>query len=541
MENRLFEIADIRSEDDRTVNVTLSTEFPVKRFDGNEVLSHEAGAVDLTRQPLPVIVAHDNGRLPVGVIEGLKIVGRKLVGLMRISRNQDGIWNDIKDKIIRNVSVGYQIIERQAVKNGYIASKWMPYECSLVAAGADPWAGINRSLQGEKNMDRNDILKQIKKQQDETAELQRQLAELDKADNRSSGHFEVGDDHSMKFRNPGEFFLAVRNACIPGGTVDRRIATRAAGLNEGLSSEGGFLVGEDIGQIITKDLFGENTLPGRCTRATISSNANSTKLPAVAETSRATGSRWGGVQMYFAEEGADVTATKPAFRQVEVVLRKLMGIAYATDELLADSALLGRIIVEAFQDELAFTIQDCLINGTGAGQPLGILNSPCLVTADAEVGQVSATIVYENILAMWCRMPAAMRSRAVWLIGQDAETQLYKMKLDVGTGGSAVFMPGGGVSAAPYASLFGRPIIPIEHCQTLGTKGDIILADFSRYLLADKGSPDFQSSMHVRFVYDEQAFRLTYRLDGCPLLGSPITPYKSVATLSPFVALATRS
>jgi len=174
MQKRTFEIevGSIRSEE-RTVEATLSTEFPVKRFDGSEILSLEPSAVDLSRAPLPLITSHDDKRLPVGIIENLKIVGSKLKGILRISETQNEIWKDIKDGILRNLSIGYFVKQRKRTKNGYLVTKWQPYECSLVAAGADPQSGIGRSIIKKENlkMDFNDILKAKKRALDEMSEL----------------------------------------------------------------------------------------------------------------------------------------------------------------------------------------------------------------------------------------------------------------------------------------------------------------------------------------------------------------------------------
>jgi hypothetical protein len=176
MEKRTFQIdlGQIRSTEDRTVEATLSTTFPVKRFDGEETLSHDPTAIDLSRAPLPLIASHDTKSLPVGVVESLQVVSGKLRGLLRISASQDGIWRDIKDGILRNLSVGYFVQQRKKTPRGYLVTKWQPYECSLVAAGADPQAGIGRSIQPikkERKMDINDILKEKKRAIDEMAEL----------------------------------------------------------------------------------------------------------------------------------------------------------------------------------------------------------------------------------------------------------------------------------------------------------------------------------------------------------------------------------
>jgi len=119
------------------------------------------------------------------------------------------------------------------------------------------------------------------------------------------------------------------------------------------------------------------------------------------------------------------------------------------------------------------------------------------------------------------------------------------MSIAVGTGGVPVYMPAGGAAAAPYGTLFGRPVIPIEQCPVLGDAGDIMLADFSQYKAIDKGGLQGDVSIHVRFIYDESVFRFVYRFDGQPVLASDITPFTAGATtatdtLSHFVRVAAR-
>ena len=88
----------------------------------------------------------------------------------------------------------------------------------------------------------------------------------------------------------------------------------------------------------------------------------------------------------------------------------------------------------------------------------------------------------------------------------------------------------------------GKPVIPIEQCQALGTAGDIILADMSQYVFAYR---ELQTAMsiHVYFTTDRSLFRFVMRVDGQPKLASAITPYKggSSNSLSDFVTLETRS
>ena len=345
-----------------------------------------------------------------------------------------------------------------------------------------------------------------------------------------------------QFLTFGEQLQAIMKAGDNRG-VDPRLHFRAAeGLSESVASEGGFLVQQDFASAMMKPVFETGKLASRLNRLSLSGKSNGIKIPGIDESSRATGSRWGGIQMYWVEEAGDKTKSKPKFRMINLQLNKLAGLAYLTDELIEDSMALESYVTTAFQDELKFAIDDAVIRGTGAGRPLGILNAGCLVSQAKEVGQDADTIVYSNILKMWSKLIADSRTNAVWLVNQNCEPQLAAMHLDVGTGAAPVWLPPGGASGSPYSTIFGRPVIPIEQASTLGDKGDIFLADFSKYYWIDKGTKqDF--SIHVRFVNDESVFRIVYRCDGQPMLGQAVTPYKGATAEkhSHFVTLAARA
>jgi len=344
-----------------------------------------------------------------------------------------------------------------------------------------------------------------------------------------------------RFSSFGEQMACVMSAGAPGGSVDPRLFNAASGLNETTPSDGGFLVQSEFSNEIIKNVWDSGMILPRVSKTTLSGNKNGMKFNGLDETSRVDGSRAGGIRAYWAAEAAEKTASKPKFRHIDLKLNKLVGLCYATDELLDDASALAQTIQEGFRDEFDFKITDGIINGTGAGQPLGIKNSGCLVTASKEVGQTKETLTFGNINAMWARLMAKSRPNSIWVINQDVEIQLNQMSIAVGTGGVPVYLPAGGISAQPYSTLFGRPVVPIEHCATLGTTSDIMLCDFSKIKAIDKGGIQSDVSIHVRFVYDEQVFRFVYRFDSQPTLGSPITPYKGTNTLSHFVALETRA
>ena len=346
------------------------------------------------------------------------------------------------------------------------------------------------------------------------------------------------------FKSFGEQIIAVMRAGSPSPYVDPRLRTSmrnaVTGLSEGIPSDGGFLIQPEFSSELLKRAYETGQVASRCRRIPVGDNANGLKINGIDETSRVTGSRWGGVRAYWIGEADDKTASKPKFRQIELSLKKLIGLCYATDELLQDATALEAVMNQAFAEEFGFMLDDACINGTGAGQPLGVMNSPCLVSVAKEDAQLADTVEYANIVKMWSRCYARGRTNAVWFINQDVEPQLFQMGIVVGMGGTPVYLPPGGASGQPYGTLFGRPVIAIEQCQTLGDAGDIILGDFSQYILIDKGGVQSASSIHVRFVNDESVFRFVYRVDGQPIWNSALTPFKGSNTLSPFVRLAVR-
>lgn len=318
------------------------------------------------------------------------------------------------------------------------------------------------------------------------------------------------------------------------------IVKAAAGMGELIGSDGGFLVPPTFSTTLFERIY-SNDLLSRTDQYTVA--GNQMVFPRNAETSRATGSRYGGVQSYWRQEGAAPTTSKPTFGRFTLTLHKLISLAAVTTELIEDSSMaLEQYLNRVFTDEIQFLIGDAIMNGTGAGQPLGLLNSPCLVSQAKETGQAATTINTQNIVKMWSRLWAGCRDKAVWLVNQDTEPQLYTMTLGIGTAGIATYMPPGGLSGKPYATILGAPVIATEFNATLGTVGDIILVDMSHYVTINKGGPNAQTSMHLYFDTDEAAFRVSFRISGASWWSAPLTPFKGTSnTQSHIVALATRS
>ena len=350
-------------------------------------------------------------------------------------------------------------------------------------------------------------------------------------------------DKPEGFKSLGEQLDAIRRASTPGYSIDRRLTDIKAisGMSETVPEDGGYLVQTDFASELLKLTHETGLLTSRVRRVPVGANANGLTINAVKETSRATGSRWGGVQVYWREEAGTVTAKAPEFRRMKLQLNSLMGLCYATDEVLADATALGSVIQQAFSEEFAFVLDDAVLRGSGNGQPMGILNSNAYVSIAKEANQLADTVVFENVLKMWSRLWARSRGDSVWYIHQDVLPQLAQMAMVVGVGGVPVYMPASGISGTPYGSLFGRPVVEIEQADTVGDQGDIMLLDLSQYLMIDKGGLDAAQSIHVRFIYGENTFRFTLRTDGQPIWNSPLTLFNSSTTVAPFVLLDARA
>ena len=359
-----------------------------------------------------------------------------------------------------------------------------------------------------------------------------------------------GNDENPGFRSLGEYLQAVAAAGMsrggelagmPTGVMDRRLLAgdrelRApTGAAESTPSIGGFLVQEDYSNDLFMKAHQASMIWSKCRNIPISSRSNSLKMPGIDETSRIDGSRWGGIRSYWTEEAGSLTQTSGKLMMIELSLKKLTGLCYATDELLEDASALGALISMAFEEEFSFKLDDAVIRGTGAGQPLGILNGPSIVP----VSRTSAgTICSTDVINCYSRMYPGSHSSAEWYTNVDTLPNMMAMTA-AEAGYQSIWLPSNNIAGQPFQTLLGRPVHYVETASTEGTVGDLMFLDLSQYLTITKGGMKAAQSIHVQFVTDQTVFRFILRVDGQPLWNSALTPYKGSDTLSPFVTVAT--
>ena len=347
-------------------------------------------------------------------------------------------------------------------------------------------------------------------------------------------------DRALKagFKTEGEFFMAVKNAALFPSEIDKRLLPlkAASGLNEAVPSQGGFLVHSTIASGIWERMYGVGNLLNKFTMQQVGPNSNGMTFNAIDETSRADGSRYGGVQGYWLAEAGEKTASKPTFRQIELKLKKVAALCYATDELLEDATALQSWLQRVVPEELRFKVEDAIVNGDGVGKPLGYMNSPALVTVRPVT---SNTIVAADVLEMWGQRWVGANDY-IWLCDQSAIPQLAVMTV----GQMPVWLPPSGlIGPGQQGTLLGRPIFEAEYLNHLTTDGGspLHLISPSQYALIGKGGIQAAESIHVEFKTDQSCFRFVYRVDGEPYWHTTLTPKSGGNAVSPFVMLASTS
>jgi len=144
----------------RTVPASLSSQDPVTCCGATEILVHSAESIDLTRATggLPLLFAHDQAQ-PIGLVDGVHLEGTRLVGVLRFGESTKAaeVFADVQAGILRNVSIGYRVIDSEASATGYLVTRWQLYEASIVSVPADASVGINRSLEGASSMETQEL------------------------------------------------------------------------------------------------------------------------------------------------------------------------------------------------------------------------------------------------------------------------------------------------------------------------------------------------------------------------------------------------
>lgn len=425
--------------------------------------------------------------------------------------------------------------------------------------------GVLEKVQSDTKVINKDDVDAIRKKELEAiteATLAGCMTAFDKMNKQSAQikiHDRLDDDPSAGFGCFANFISQVEKSTT-GKRVSETMkhwkatmASKTAGhANEDDDSQGGYLVPTQFATTLLQTAMDNAIVRPRATFVPM--NTNQIQFPAIRNYDHtvAGSGMYGGIQIYRTCEAGDKTPSKPTFGQVQLTLHKLIGLIYVSDELLEDSPIsIEPLLNTMFGKTIAWKEDNDFINsGTGAGMPLSVLNAACTVSVTRDAGD--QYLNYQDIANMWSRLHPASMANSVWLINNSLLPYLMGMchvckddnGSDISCGATPVYIPSNSAAGSPYGTLLGRPVIVTEHCSAKGSSGDIMLCDFSQYLIggkAGKTTPTWESSIHVSFLTDETAFRAVLRNDGKPWWETYLSPKHGSATLSPFIVLGNKS
>ncbi len=346
------------------------------------------------------------------------------------------------------------------------------------------------------------------------------------------------EDPKAGFKDARQFYIAVHRAGA-GGLVDDRLKPLAAVGSDEQSTfsdpDGGFLTPKAFSPNLLQVRAEADPLAGRVTNVPMETQV--LDIPARVDKDH-TSSVSGGLRVYRRAEADEVQSSRMKFEMIELKAMALMGLTYATEEIIARSPISIVGLLEAgFRDEFAGRLINERLNGVGGGEFTGVMNSPCLISVPKEGGQAADTIQGLNILKM--RQRCWRYNDAVWLANPDTYVELSSVHIAGTNGDVFLFHPGNGTDVPD--TLLGRPIFFTEYAKTLGDQGDLVLGTWSEFLEGTLQNVERAESMHVRFVNHERAFKFWMENAGAPWWRTALTPKNGANTLSPFVTLDARA
>lgn len=348
-------------------------------------------------------------------------------------------------------------------------------------------------------------------------------------------------DPRAGFADLGEFTLAVARAGKSDAQAMQRLAQLAPSTysSEGAGTDGGYLIPPEFTAQVMDYIQDQHSIYSKVDKTPVNHALN---WPVDEDPPWSSN----GPQAYWEGEANQYTESKINIRTAGMRLNKLVAICPVTDELMEDAPQMAAYLRSVISKKLRWKVDYAILQGTGAGMPLGILNAPCLKVQDEDGAQAADTVNTQNILEMYSSLFGDFRGNAVWIHNQDVEPQLMQMVLAGTSSDVPVYLPSGtgygALAGAPQSLLMGRPIYPHQACNTIGDEGDIILGDFSQYLIGYKSAgPQFAESIHLYFDYGMTAVRATWRLAGMPKWSKKIDARDGSATYSPFVTLQERT
>ena len=376
-----------------------------------------------------------------------------------------------------------------------------------------------RDLSKEESADFDKIINEADSLRSEIAADEQRAAKLSslneymtKPTSKPVSAINAPEPQTSEYRNIGDWFIGERRA-----------------MSMGTSTAGGILVPEKFStDMLEMKAEGQVVRP----RATVIPAGDPPDSKLTIPVLNQSGSKgiYADMNMTWIDEGGTKADNTPAFTYVELEPLELGGSTIVTDKLLRNADALSTWLGKMYNMLVTGKSEYAFLRGSGVGEPRGVIG--CL--AEKTVTRDTATsVLFADVRSMLASLPADSWGSAVWVANQSVLPQLINL---VDGAGNTLFMVGDITKGVP-ASLFGLPIVFTGKTPPLGTKGDLLLCDFSYYLIKDGSGPYIASSEHVYFTTNKTVVKCFTMVDGTPWPRSTLLPEDGTTTVSPFVVL----
>lgn len=356
------------------------------------------------------------------------------------------------------------------------------------------------------------------------------------------------EDLSRSQRGPGHTYRALFGAPRPSGfqegewlaliqqhVFDPRLEIASA-MNEGEGTRGGFYVPQELQAMILDPVLHQSDFLSRVLVVPMLSQTK--MIPSFDGIDQQPTTNLYGFQFQWMAELQEVTPGTGSVRAITLTAH--LGGIYVemSNELWADS---GSEFERDFRDRvtaaLRTNIENSMLNGLGAGQPLGILNSGSLLTVTPTAGQGDTTIVYDNVTAMFAA--SSSPNTAIWAVNPKALPQLMRTTVKETGDTASSFVPLVVQGADGGLSMLGRPLVVSSLLPGPGNVGDLLFVDWQAYVVGMRQRWVLEFNQAPGWFRNAQNARILVRIDGQPRVNQLMTGADG-QTYSPFVAIGER-
>lgn len=331
-----------------------------------------------------------------------------------------------------------------------------------------------------------------------------------------------------EFASIGEFIKTLRFS--PG---DPRLEVRE--LEVGTDEKGGFLVPDEFIDVIKKIEPYVNIVRPRATVIPAGERpGQKIIMPALDQTAADGSGMYGGIKVEWIEEGAKKPEADTAFKEITLDPKEVAAHITVSDDLLRDAPAVDALVRTLFRGAINAAEEAEFLNGTNpTTRPTGIIGHAGTIAINRTTAN---RIIYSDIVNMFARRLAG--ANYIFIGSISALPQLMKMKdfeVAESDAPSLVWQPN--ARAGMPGTLLGLPLLTSDQVPALGTKGDLLLADLTYYLIKDGFGIAIAASEHVYFLQNKTVIKAFWNVDGKPWLTAPLTLRDGSTTVSPFVVL----